>query len=323
MKKTLLAVVACLSFSAFADSLIDARLERLQRAARGGDIDRLSYSEKEIVKNGLDQALSVLRQDPRPNPVPTNPYPNPIPTNPYPNPTPNNGGNGDWRRNASFLRNDVAVYSDDYCSASTKITDIRAHENCDRLGVIFGQSRAWSVKVNDQCININDTTFGNICPDLSNLARDQKPRSEDLIVYTDDYCSASTKLAVIDPGVDCNALGSVLRSSRAWSVKLNGQCVNINDQTFSPSLCQKYQDAVLADYDNAGTRRRGGDEIEMFGDDYCSARTRIYNVKRGTNCEALNGVFSSQRVWSVRFRGQCVNINDTTFLPACQSYSQM
>jgi hypothetical protein len=320
MKVTLLAVLACLSFSALADNLIDSRLERLLAASRSGEIDRLSTSEKDLVKQGLDQAISVLRMDDRrPQPRPDyRPLPNPIP-----NPIPDHGGNNDWRRNSSFSRNDVAVFSDDYCGENSKITDIRANENCDRLSVVFGQSRAWSVRVNQQCININDTTFGQICPDLSNLARDQKPRSEDLVVYTDDYCGESSKLSIIDPGVDCNALGSVLRGSKAWSVRLNGQCVNINDQTFSSNLCQRYQDAVLADYDNMGTRRRAGDEIEMFSDDYCGATASIYKVKRGTNCEALNGVFNGQKVWSVRFRGQCVNINDTTFLPACQSYSNM
>ena len=92
--------------------------------------------------------------------------------------------------------------------------------------------------------------------------------------------------------------------------------------SFSPNLCQRYQDAVLADYDNMGNRRRG-DVVEMFADDYCSSNAKVYDVKRGTDCNTLNGVFNGQRVWSVRFRGQCVNINDTTFLPACQSYSQM
>jgi hypothetical protein len=75
----------------------------------------------------------------------------------------------------------------------------------------------------------------------------------------------------------------------------------------------------MADYDAAGNRRRG-DEVEMFSDDTCGAP--VYTVKRGMNCSALNGIFTNQRVWSVRFRGQCVDINDTTFLPACQSYAQ-
>lgn len=317
MKITLLAVVACISLNVFADALIDQKIERLQRASQRGDIDRLSFSERELVKQGLNQALSVIREDRRTNPIPTNPYPNPIPTNPYPIPDPT-----DWRRHSSFERNEVAVYTDDYCSASTKITDISPRENCERLSVIFGQSRVWSIKVNGRCVNTDDTTFGRICPELQNLAQSQKPRSEDLIVYSDDYCSPSTITTVIDPGVDCNALGTVMRSTRAWSVRLNGQCVNIDDRTFSPTLCQKYQDAVLADYDNMGTRRRG-DTVEMFSDDYCSASTKVYDVKRGTSCEALNGVFTNQRIWSVRFRGQCVNINDTTFLPACQTYSQM
>jgi hypothetical protein len=306
MKTTVLAVLACLSFSALADTLIDARIERLQRASRGGDIDRLSYAEKEIVKSGLDQALSVLRQDDR------RPTPNPIPD--Y-RPNPNQGGNNDWRRNASFNRNDVNVYSDDRCGQI--VTEIRPRDNCNRLSTIFGNQRAWSVSLNGQCIDINDTTFERICPDVQNLANDQKPRTEDLVVFTDDRCGS--KISVIDPGVDCNALGTVLNGTRAWSVSLNGQCVDINDKTFNASTCQEFQDAVLADYDSAGNRRRG-DTVELFTDDRCG--NSLYTVKRGLKCEDLNGVFGGQRVWSVRFRGQCVDINDTTFLPACQTYAQ-
>ncbi len=309
MKTTLLAVLACLSFSAVADSLIDQKIERLQRASQRGDIDRLSFSEKEMVKQGLNQALSVIREDRR---DPTPDY-TPIPDN---NPIPDYNPNpGDWRRNSSYNRNDVTVFSDDSCRQ--KITEVRPRENCERLSVIFGQQRAWSVSVNGQCVDINDTTFGRICPDVVALANDQKPRTEDLLVYTSDSCSG--KIAVIDPGVDCTALGTVLNGTRAWSVRMNGQCVDINDRVFSPAVCQQFQNGVLADYDSAGNRRRG-DQVEMFSDDSC--RTPVYTVKRGMNCEALNGIFTHQRVWSVRFRGQCVDINDTTFLPACQSYAQ-
>lgn len=317
MKKTLLAVVACLSFNVVADTLIDARIERLQRASRNGDIDRLSYAEKDMVKQSLDQAISVLRDDvrPMPNPIPSNPYPsypqNPIPSNPGP------GNGGDWRRHSSFNRNEVVAFSDDNCRQ--QITEVKPRENCDRLSVIFGTQRAWSVSVNGQCVDIADTTFGRICPQLQNLADDQKPRTEDLIVYSSDNCGQGSRTAVIDPGVDCNALGTVLSNTRAWSVRLNGQCVDINDRQMSPNVCQQFQDGVLADYDSAGNRRRG-DQVEMFSDDRCG--TPVYTVKRGMNCQALNGIFANQRVWSVRFRGQCVDINDTTFLPACQSYAQ-
>jgi hypothetical protein len=319
MKTTLLAVLACLSFSALADSLIDARLDRLQRASRSGEMDRLSSSEKDLVKQGLDQAISVLRlDDGRPSPRPDyRPQPNPIPD--Y-RPIPNGNGNGSWRRNDSYDRNEVAVYSDDYCTESQKITDIRAHEGCDRLSVIFGQSRAWSVKINGKCVDVPDTSFGQICPSLGDLARAQKPRSEDLVAYSDDYCTPSAKTVVIDPGVDCNALGGVLRSTRVWSVKLNGQCVDVADTQFSSNLCMQYQDGVMADYDNMGNRRRG-DIVEMFSDDYCTGSAKVYDVKIGTDCNALNGIFSNKKIWSVRFRGQCVDIQDTTFLPACQSYS--
>ncbi len=72
-------------------------------------------------------------------------------------------------------------------------------------------------------------------------------------------------------------------------------------------------------YENDGSRRRG-DEVELFSDDRCLAP--VMSVKRGTNCQALDGVFSGQRVWSVRFRGQCVDIQDTTFRPACEGYAR-
>lgn len=308
MKKTLLAVMACLSFSALADSLIDQKIERLQRASQRGDIDRLSYSEKELVKQGLNQALSVIREDRREdqNPVPDyRPIPDPMPEI------------ENWRRNPSFNRNEVEVFSDDRCTQ--RITEIRARDNCSRLSGIFGNNRVWSVSLNGQCIDIADTTFGRICPDVTNLAGDQKPRTEDLVVYTSDQCSPGSQTAIIDPGVNCSALGAVLRNTRAWSVSMNGQCVDINDKIFNEVTCQQFQDGVLADYDSAGNRRRG-DAVELFSDDRCG--TPVYTVKRGMRCEALNGIFSNQRIWSVRFRGQCVDIADTTFLPACESYSQ-
>src|SRR5690606_18769156 len=123
----------------------------------------------------------------------------------------------------------------------------------------------------------------------------------------------------IDPRVNCSALANSLQKPNVWSVRLFGQCVNIPDTTLTVQRCEAYQDAVLAFYDAEGSRRRG-DDVELFSDDSCARR--VTTVKKGMDCRAVNGVFTGQNVWSVRFRGQCVNIPDTNFLNACESFSR-
>ncbi len=306
MKKTAALFLSVLSLSAVAQNLsrtISVKIEQLQQAQANGEISRLSESEKQIMNRGLNEALSVIRDNGRPTPRPTDNRPD------------TNNDPGQWRRNSSYARNQVQVFSDDRCSRL--ITEVLPRDNCGRLNSIFGNQNAWSVAVNGKCTDILDTSFANICGSAVRLSSAQAPRSADLTVYTDDRCTAN--LTVIDPGVDCEALGGVLGNTKVWSVKIGNSCVDIPDTTFSTNTCNNYQDAVLASYENDGSRRRG-DDVELFSDDRCT--NSVMTVKRGTNCQALNGVFNGQKVWSVRFRGQCVDIQDTTFLPACEGYGR-
>lgn len=306
MKKAVCLLLATISLGAFAqnfDRSISQKIQRLQDAQATGDIARLSEDEKNIINQGLAQAVSVLRLDNRPIPGP-----GPIPT---PGPGP-----GDWRRQSSYIRNDVKIFSDDSCR--NPIAEIKPRDNCGRLNTIFGNTKVWSVSVNGICVDIADTTFAASCDKIAYLASEQAPRTNDLEVYTDDSCR--NKLTTVDPGVNCDALGDVLNSSKSWSVKLFGKCVDLQpDHVFSAQQCNAYQQAVLASYEADGSRRRG-DDVELFTDDSC--RNTLTTVKRGMDCRALGGVFDQQKVWSVRFRGQCVDIQDTTFGPACEGYAR-
>lgn len=306
MKKTACLLLAVFSFSAFADHVIDRKIQRLQQASISGEIDRLSSTEKDILSRGLDAALKILRMDDDRD------IGRGDRDTDYRGP---GRRDNDWRRNSSYERNEIVAYKDDYCR--NVLTPVTAQDHCGRMSSIFNNQNVWSVSINGKCINTPDTQFQNKCDDLQELAASQKPRTADLTVYTDDYCR--NELTVLDPGVNCHALGGVLNTSNVWSVKLNGKCVNIPDTKFSAQKCDGYVDALLSSYENDG-RRRAGEEVEMFSDDYC--RNTVATIQRGDNCEALNNVFNGQNIWSIRYRGQCVNITDTTFRPACETYAR-
>jgi hypothetical protein len=304
MKKSLSLFLTLLSFSSFADQLdsrINERLQVIQESSNRGEISRLSQQEKKEISESLGGILGIIRADNRR-------------PSPEPQPRPNPGGN-DWRRNSSYQRNRVVGYSDDHCNA--KVTEVAASDECNRLVAVFGSSRIWSVSVNGECANITDTNFASSCRDMKYLASTQQSRTDDLTAYSDDNCSA--KITAIDPGVDCQALGPIYSNIRLWSVKIDNKCVNIPDTFFTSMKCQELQDGVIARYENDG-RRRSGDTVELFSDDNCSAA--VTTIRRGDNCSALNGIYNNQKVWSVRFRGQCVNSPDTFFQQACESYSR-
>ena len=255
MKTRVCLLLAVLSFSAFADHVIDRKIQRLQKASISGEIDRLSPVERDILNRGLDAALKILRMDDDRDVGRDNRGDD------YRDP---GRRNDDWRRNSSYARNEVVAYTDDSCRSV--LTPVTMSDSCGRLNSIFGEQRLWSVAINGKCINTVDTNFRNKCDELQDLASSQSPRSDDLIVYTDDSCRA--QLTVLDPGVNCSALGNVLSGSRVWSVKLNGKCVNIPDTTFSAQKCDGYVDALLSSYENDG-RRRSSESVEMFSDDSC------------------------------------------------------
>jgi hypothetical protein len=114
----------------------------------------------------------------------------------------------------------------------------------------------------------------------------------------------------MDPNVDCNAMYGLMGSARIWSLRFEGRCVDIQDTSFSPQYCSQIRNIY---------RTGSGERIELFTDDSCNAP--LTYVQRGESCDALNGVFNNTRVWSVRFRGRCEDIQDTSFLNACRNYS--
>lgn len=287
MKSVPFLLLTLVSFSALADRNIDLKIRRLQSANDRGEIQALSASEKDIMSRGLNQALSVLRDEPR---------------RPDPRPQPPRYGT-----------NTVIAYSDDSCQSI--VTEIRNNDNCAKLSAIFGNTRVWSVSVNDQCYNIPDSTFPNMCHSLLNLSEAPRTHGSDITTYTDDSCQA--KLVDIDGTTDCKALNGVLSNFRIWSVSMGGKCVNIPDTTFTQVSCQNFQTAGIANSDNRGRR---GEPVELFTDDSCYAP--LLTVQKGIDCRALSPVYENMRVWSIRYRGQCVNIQDTTFGPACEAYSR-
>ena len=322
MKTLACALLAVMSFSSLAQSLdqtIGAKIERLSRASAQGTIARLSRMEKDELNNLMDRALQVVRDDGRDG-LPDDYRPGTggwIPGGGY-GPGSNGPGPIDWRRNSSWERNQVVAYRDDNCTSS--IIEVRAHDSCERLTSIYRGERLWSVAVNGQCVNIQDTTFANKCESLKTLALSQKVRTNDLELFTDDNCSGSAKFLDLDPGVDCSALGGVYTGIRIWSIKAaGGVCLNVQDTTFSAPRCEGYQTGILGMYESDGSRRRG-DSVELFTDDHCMAP--LTNVKRGDNCQALNNIYGGMRVWSIRHRGQCLNIQDTNYQNACQTYAQ-
>jgi hypothetical protein len=288
------------------DQSISQKISQLQSAESRGMISRLSIEDQSNLNGLLGQAVALVYSDHLPTPPGTLPGPPP-------------GDHGDWRHHDDYNRNKVIAYTDDNCSQTPM--EVRAHDSCDKLQPIYGSQRVWSVSINGRCINTPDTIFNAACGNLLSLANSQSPHGSDLEVFMDDNCSDSQKLTDIDPYMDCGPLSTVLMNMRVWSVRFEGKCVNIPDTTFSPQSCQSFQNAVLARYENDGQHHHRGD-VELFTDDSCSDANSITTITSGDNCDALNGVFNGTRVWSVKFRGQCVNIPDTTFLPACQSYAK-
>lgn len=312
MKKTLLAVMAVLGLSsAFAQSLemdIRRKIERLGQAGDDRAIARLSRAEKDELNDYMSRALRVLRDDGRDG-LPDDRR------NDRPGPGPMNGG--DWRRNASWARNDIVAYSDASCR--NVVTEFRANDDCGRLSAVYTSNYVASVSINGHCSSVTFQTFRNACPNIVNLAREQKPRSAELTVFADTNCGS--KVAEMDMGTQCGALTGVLNNKYVSSVLIaGGRCQSITFRAFNETSCTALQDAVLATYESDGRRRRS-ETIEMYSDTTC--RTPVASVERGTNCNALNTIYGNKYVSSIMFRGRCVAQPFKSFLSACNDLSNL
>jgi hypothetical protein len=269
---------------------LDAQIERVTDRLAGSILDARQHvylrdSSKRELLDLLNGANRILRAGQ------TNPdYP------PYPGYGP---------------RMDVRAFSDDNCSRP--ITPVIASDSCGALSGVFGNAQVWSVSIDGRCINTPDRSFTNVCPSL--VAAAAQPRIEaQAILYADDNCS--NQVIGIDPNVDYRTLDTVLRGMPIWSIRLDNRCINIPDVNFTGDYGAGLAESLR------GMRAFGnaGEAIEFFSDDSCS-RPLTY-VRQGDRCELLSRFFTNMQVWSVKFRGSCVNISDTTFGNACATYTR-
>jgi hypothetical protein len=189
----------------------------------------------------------------------------------------NGGGGGGGNR--------IMIYgASDYCSNDVLVASVTPATDCTTLS---DSQSAWSIKVGGQCINIVDTTVRKAC--LLN----QPGRT--LIYGASDYCNDDTVLASIGENTDCNRLSD---SDAAWSIKVNGQCINIVDTSVRKACMLNQPNRVL-----------------IYGSsDYCNNDTLLASVGPNTDCSTLS---DSDTSWSVKVDGQCINIVDTSVRKAC------
>jgi hypothetical protein len=100
-------------------------------------------------------------------------------------------------------------------------------------------------------------------------------------------------------------------------MRVENQCINTVDTLFSAGLADKLiRDAM----DMRGYEDPRSERIELFSDDSCLRQ--VTTVTRGNNCQALSTFHGARPVWSIKFRGRCENIQDTTFANACETYAR-
>lgn len=312
-------LVLSMSFSALANNLntqIENKIEKLKVMKDSGQTRILDRADKQTVVSYLHAALEIVEanRDRRDRRMERR--------SERRTETRSNRGSrrGEWSRHASYARNTVAAFTGNYCYSSNKILDITPRDKCSHL-TLFSTQALRSISINGKCIDIPNTTFGAKCEDLVDLANSQKPRTNDLEVFTGNYCYSSNKLATIDPGTNCGPVGKILDGLNVRSVKLGDKCVDIPNTTFSVNKCIDYQDAVYATYENDGSRRERG-SVELYSGNYCYSSNRVKTIGRRTDCSAMNKIFDGQMIRSVKFRGKCIDIPNTNFLNACQEHSR-
>ncbi len=117
-----------------------------------------------------------------------------------------------------------------------------------------------------------------------------------MLVYgSSDSCADDRIVASVGPDTDCNTFSD---SDRAWSVKVNGQCIDISDTTVRKACLGNQPDRVI-----------------IYGStDSCSDDRILASIGPSTDCASLS---DSDRAWSVKVDGRCIDIDDTTVRKAC------
>lgn len=274
--------------SANIDAQIEQATSRLaSRVLEQRDHYRLDSIAKQNLLNDIRSALTAFRTQPNPPPI---------------DPRPPVGG----------LGLNVRAFSDDRCT--NEVTSLRPADSCSMLQSIFGSQRIWSISLDGQCIDTSDTSFSQACPALSRLSANPPIRNPLVSLYTDDRCS--NLLIHLDPSVNYAGLGSIMGGARVWSIKVENTCIDSPDQAYSDAMTAKLIDSAI----QMRTRTPFGERVELFSDDRCSVP--VTHVQPGDQCSLMDAFFSGQRVWSIMFRGRCVDVPDTSFSSACSQYTR-
>ncbi|MCX6118405.1 MAG: hypothetical protein NT027_12740 [Proteobacteria bacterium] len=114
----------------------------------------------------------------------------------------------------------------DSCDSSYIATAVKRNTQCSTLG----NGAVWSYSYLGQCFNISDTTMVNACFE----AQGNLPGMT-LIYGRTDSCDANGAIATVDSTTDCNSLSS---NEASWSIRQNGQCININDTSVRQACFQ-------------------------------------------------------------------------------------
>jgi hypothetical protein len=184
----------------------------------------------------------------------------------------------------------VIYGTSDNCDNSKIAAVLTRRTNCSALS---STDPSWSIKVNGQCQNITDTNVRSACNAI-------RANDAPYVVYgTTDNCDNSKIAAVISNRTDCSQLSA---TDAAWSIKLDGQCVNITD-TNVRAAC-------------TAVRARNARFVVYGTTDNCDqAKIEAVLDDGMVNCDYLS---SSAASWSIKIDGQCKNISDTNVRQACK-----
>lgn len=274
--------------SANIDAQIEQATSRLaNRILEQRDHYSLDYNAKQTLLNDIRAALTAFRTQPNPPPV----YPRPPMGGP---------------------RMQVEAFSDFNCS--TRITPVLAHDQCSSLGSVFQSATVSAIRLEGRCIDISNQSFRDLCSSLVNTAQQPATQFVAATLFSDFNCA--TKIIDVDPNIDYRSLGSVLRGITVSAIRVEGACVDVENFGIDSN--------VLSQLGFAASSMRNpspyGETIELFSDFNCA--TKVTFVSKGDRCDLLDQFFRGKTISAVRFRGQCVDIENVNFAAACSNYSR-
>jgi len=108
--------------------------------------------------------------------------------------------------------------------------EVAAYANATTNCASLGSGSAWSVKIEDECIDITDTTLSAAC-EMHKGALGPHIR----IYGNTDRCQGEVS-AFVNASTDCDSLSS---SAQAWSIFANGTCTDIADTNLRDA-CRRF-----------------------------------------------------------------------------------